>query len=189
MEPIEYTYYEETADEESANEVQVSQHHASSSPSNLSSDYSSTSNSEDPDDGSDQDELDDDEEGGLRNDQDDEDEEAPQAPSFMIPSRTISAVEHPFLVMNVDKALDSFGPKPQYDSVGPKYFSNTCMTMILILIVDSGSQCAPALRPHLPSPQGPYCEAHDVSLRLFSQRRFQSHRPQAHWAQTEERHE
>ncbi|PSS00793.1 RNA polymerase III transcription factor IIIC subunit-domain-containing protein, partial [Coniella lustricola] len=40
-----------------------------------------------------------------------------QAPAFKIPSRTISAVEHPFLVMDVDKGLETFGPNPQFQSV------------------------------------------------------------------------
>lgn len=116
MEPVEYTYFEETADDESANEeAAVLQDRESSAPSSSSSDYSSASTSDEQDDESDQDGVDNDEEGHFRDDQDEE--EPPQAPSFAIPSRTISAVEHPFLVMNVDKALDSFGPNPQYDSV------------------------------------------------------------------------
>lgn len=110
MEPVEYAYYEETADDDSANEVEVPQNQQSSASSGSSSDYSS-SVSEDHDNEYDHDGLDNDGEGNQ------DDEEDPQAPSFAIPSRTISAVEHPFLVMNIDKALDSFGPNPQYDSV------------------------------------------------------------------------
>lgn len=57
-------------------------------------------------------------------DQDDElgqdEEETPQAPSFKIPSRTIAAVEHPFLVMDLTKGLETFGPNPQYRSVSPE---------------------------------------------------------------------
>lgn len=41
----------------------------------------------------------------------------PQAPAFKIPSRTIAAVEHPFLIQNLDKGLDTFGPNPQFQSV------------------------------------------------------------------------
>lgn len=111
MEPVEYAYYEETADDDSANEVEVPQNQQSSASSGSSSDYSSASASEDHDNESDQDRLDNDGDGNQ------DDEEDPLAPSFAIPSRTISAVEHPFLVMNIDKALDSFGPNPQYDSV------------------------------------------------------------------------
>lgn len=44
-------------------------------------------------------------------------DEQPQAPAFKIPSRTIAAVEHPFLVKNLDKGIDSFGPNPQFQSV------------------------------------------------------------------------
>lgn len=40
-----------------------------------------------------------------------------QAPAFKIPSRTIAAVEHPFLIQNLDKGLDTFGPNPQFQSV------------------------------------------------------------------------
>lgn len=39
------------------------------------------------------------------------------APSFKIPSRTISAVEHPCIIKDLDKALATFGPNPQYQSV------------------------------------------------------------------------
>ncbi|KAF3770984.1 hypothetical protein M406DRAFT_226956, partial [Cryphonectria parasitica EP155] len=39
------------------------------------------------------------------------------APAFKIPSRTISAVEHPFLIMDVDKGLKTFGPNPQFQAV------------------------------------------------------------------------
>lgn len=57
-------------------------------------------------------------------DQEDEDEPdvdvRPQAPAFKIPSRTISAVEHPFLVMNIDKGLETFGPNPQFNAVSPQ---------------------------------------------------------------------
>ncbi|KAK2602429.1 hypothetical protein N8I77_008961 [Diaporthe amygdali] len=41
----------------------------------------------------------------------------PQAPAFKIPSRTIAAVEHPFLIQNLDKGLGTFGPNPQFQSV------------------------------------------------------------------------
>lgn len=41
----------------------------------------------------------------------------PQAPAFKIPSRTISAVEHPFLVMDIEKGLETFGPNPQFQAV------------------------------------------------------------------------
>ncbi|ROW02778.1 hypothetical protein VSDG_01884 [Cytospora chrysosperma] len=44
-------------------------------------------------------------------------EEQPQAPAFKIPSRTIAAVEHPCLVKNIDKGIDTFGPNPQFQSV------------------------------------------------------------------------
>jgi hypothetical protein len=41
----------------------------------------------------------------------------PQAPAFKIPSRTIAAVEHPFLIQDLDKGLGTFGPNPQFQSV------------------------------------------------------------------------
>lgn len=44
-------------------------------------------------------------------------EEQPQAPAFKIPSRTIAAVEHPCLVKDLDKGVDTFGPNPQFQSV------------------------------------------------------------------------
>lgn len=44
-------------------------------------------------------------------------EDHSQAPAFKIPSRTIAAVEHPFMVKNVDKGIDTFGPNPQFESV------------------------------------------------------------------------
>lgn len=46
----------------------------------------------------------------------------PQAPAFKIPSRTIAAVEHPFLIQNLDKGLDTFGPNPQFQSVRSYHF-------------------------------------------------------------------
>lgn len=49
--------------------------------------------------------------------------ERPQAPAFKIPSRTISAVEHPFQIMDLDKGLETFGPTPQFASVSPKTVS------------------------------------------------------------------
>ncbi|CAN8095690.1 unnamed protein product [Discula destructiva] len=106
MEPMEYTYYEETA-EESADEVAGGP--AAASPSNASSSYSDSVDSSEEEDSNE----DDDEDGA----QDSQDEEDARAPSFLVPSRTIAAVEHPFLVMNIDNALDSFGPTPQYRSI------------------------------------------------------------------------
>lgn len=108
MEPVEYTYYEETADDDddSANEAEVPPNQESSASSRSPSEYSSSSSSEEHNDESDQDE-----------DGNQEDEQETQAPSFAVPSRTIAAVEHPFLVMNVDKGLETFGNNPQYDSV------------------------------------------------------------------------
>ncbi|KAG8159029.1 hypothetical protein KVR01_011472 [Diaporthe batatas] len=41
----------------------------------------------------------------------------PQAPAFKIPSRTIAAVEHPFLIQNLDKGIETFGTNPQFQSV------------------------------------------------------------------------
>lgn len=53
--------------------------------------------------------------------QDEQDEQRiPQAAAFKIPSRTISAVEHPFLIMDLDKGLETFGPNPQFPSVRPR---------------------------------------------------------------------
>lgn len=46
----------------------------------------------------------------------------PQAPAFKIPSRTIAAVEHPFLIQNLDKGLNTFGPNPQFQSVRLRHF-------------------------------------------------------------------
>lgn len=150
MEPVEYTYYEETADDDSANEVAAPQTRESSASASSSSNYTSSSSSEEQEDESDQDEQGNDEEGNQ------DDDEEPQAPSFAIPSRTISAVEHPFLVMNIDKALDSFGPNPQYDSVILNCLFLKLMTIILTFSIDFGSQCASALSTSLSSPQGPY---------------------------------
>lgn len=44
-------------------------------------------------------------------------DQQPQAPAFKIPSRTIAAVEHPFLVKNLDKGIETFGSNPQFQSV------------------------------------------------------------------------
>lgn len=62
-------------------------------------------------------EQDDDQE---QEEEEEEEEEQLQAPAYKIPSRTIAAVEHPFLIMDVDKGLDTFGPNPQYQSVSPE---------------------------------------------------------------------
>lgn len=67
----------------------------------------------------------------------------PQAPAFKIPSRTIAAVEHPFLIHNLDKGLGTFGPNPQFQSVRSTSFP------LLILIENSN------LHPRSWTPQGP----------------------------------
>lgn len=60
-------------------------------------------------------------------DQQEAQQERPQAPAFKISSRIISAVEHPFQIMDLDKGLDTFGPTPQFESVSPKTTSpNRC---------------------------------------------------------------
>lgn len=59
---------------------------------------------------------------------DDEEDEILQAPSFKIPSRTISAVEHPCLIKNLDKAVDTFGPNPQFQSVRAIF----CLCRVLV---------------------------------------------------------
>lgn len=128
MEPIEYTYYEETADESSgdvaaANGDKLPHYPEFASSSSRSSDYTSASDSsEDEEEEYEQDELDGDEESSStssssQDDQEAEDEEPSVAPSFKIPSRTIAAVEHPFLLMNINNGLETFGPNAQYHSV------------------------------------------------------------------------
>lgn len=88
-------------------------------PPSQESDSATSSTEDEQDDGDEQDEEEDeeDEEEDADNEDDEDDEEAPEAPSFKIPSRTIAAVEHPFLVMDVDKGVETFGPNPQFQSV------------------------------------------------------------------------
>lgn len=62
----------------------------------------------------------DDDQEQEEDEEDEEEEQQLQAPAYKIPSRTIAAVEHPFLVMDVDKGLDTFGPNPQFQSVSPE---------------------------------------------------------------------
>lgn len=87
------------------------------SPSSSSSISDEQEEQDDENDQDDQDEIDQDD----QDEQDEQDEpgehELPQAPSFKIPSRTISAVEHPCLIMNLDRGLDTFGSNPQFQSV------------------------------------------------------------------------
>lgn len=101
MQPVEDTDYDEDNYDEDYDEIQ-----AAPSPDTGSS---SASTSDDQYDQEDEDEQDD----QLEHD----DEETFPAPVFKIPSRTISAVEHPFLIMDLDKGLETFGPNPQFNSV------------------------------------------------------------------------
>lgn len=39
------------------------------------------------------------------------------APTFDLSSRRIVAIEHPCVILNLDKGLDVFGPKPNFESV------------------------------------------------------------------------
>ncbi|RYP11770.1 hypothetical protein DL765_007612 [Monosporascus sp. GIB2] len=44
-------------------------------------------------------------------------ESASVAPTFDLPSRKIVAIEHPCIVQNLDKGLDTFGPRPDFRSL------------------------------------------------------------------------
>ncbi|RYO98275.1 hypothetical protein DL764_007141 [Monosporascus ibericus] len=44
-------------------------------------------------------------------------ESAPAAPTLDLPSRKIVAIEHPCIIQNIDKGLDTFGPQPNFRSV------------------------------------------------------------------------
>lgn len=119
-----------------------------------------------------------------------DEEDIPQAPSFKIPSRTISAVEHPFMVKNLDKGLASFGPNPQFQSVREKYIfyyvTGFCI-IILIPAVGSRSWKSSAFCATISSPPRSCVTSHNVSLLRFSQRCLQDHRAQEDWPEEEER--
>lgn len=71
-------------------------------------------------DGSEYDEAsedDEDEDDDEDDEEEDDQEPEPEAPSFKIPSRSMAAVEHPFLIMNVDKGIETFGNNPQFPAV------------------------------------------------------------------------
>lgn len=113
MEPVEHAYLEPAEEERSEDDVggdgdEVVQDASSSISGSLGSEYSSGYDSES--------EEGDDEADDSPEEEDDEEDDT-QAPTFMVPSRTIAAVEHPFLIMNQASALESFGPTPQYNSV------------------------------------------------------------------------
>jgi general transcription factor 3C polypeptide 5 (transcription factor C subunit 1) len=40
-----------------------------------------------------------------------------QAPRYLIPTRRLGALEHPLIVKNVDKAIDTFGVNPSLQAV------------------------------------------------------------------------
>lgn len=39
------------------------------------------------------------------------------APTFDVPERKIVAVDHPYILLNLENGLQSFGPKPNFDKV------------------------------------------------------------------------
>lgn len=111
MEPITHAYFQPPDDQHGDNQAvtggdELAQDGSPST--SRSSEYTSGYDSE-------SDEDDDEAEDSLDEQQDEEEDS--QAPTFPVPSRTIAAVEHPFLVMNQANALESFGPTPQYSSV------------------------------------------------------------------------
>lgn len=94
----------------------------------------------------------------------------PQAPAFKIPSRTIAAVEHPFLIQNLDKGLDTFGPNPQFQSVRshhcflPLHLDTKNLTCVLGL----GSLQAATLCASVSSTPRSFFKTNDVPLRVIS---------------------
>lgn len=113
MDPMEDTNISNAKDEENYGENSDGSDVAPSQDSGVSSASGSDGHYEQEG----EDEQDDDQE---QEEEEEEDEEQLQAPAYKIPSRTIAAVEHPFLVMDVDKGLDTFGPNPQFQSVSPE---------------------------------------------------------------------
>lgn len=118
-----------------------------------------------------------------------DDEEIPQAPSFKIPSRTISAVEHPCIIKNLDKGLETFGPNPQFQSVRESHTSllSACLPMMLSPLAGPRSRKSSALCAIVSSSSRPCFTPNDVSLLLFSQRRLQDHCSQENGSKEEER--
>lgn len=50
------------------------------------------------------------------------------APIFDVPDRKMVAIEHPCVVINLDKGLATFGPEPDFQKVGADIlFSNTIL--------------------------------------------------------------
>lgn len=116
--PGDYDYAEETdssGNEAAAPARKLGPNSEPASPSSEeSSVYDSNPDSSEADESSDEDDDNSDDDG---DDDEYDDDEPREAPTFMIPSRTIAAVEHPFMVVNTDKALETFGVNPQYRSV------------------------------------------------------------------------
>lgn len=164
------------ADESDFDEAETPPSHGSGS---SSSSPSVSSEEEEPYDQNDQDraELD--------------DEEVPQAPSFKIPSRTISAVEHPCMIKNLDKGVDTFGPNPQFQSVRTTFWSrlplSACPDTILSPFAGSRSRKSSAICTIVSSSSRSSFTPNDVSLLIFSQRRLQDHCSQENWPKEKER--